>query len=113
MMAVTLQQIPVVSEGGTRNAAVNFQELLDSGELLTGTPTVVEQTTSDLTISNVSVSTAQLEILGDTVAIGEAVQYTFSGQLASQGSYKVRVTATTDATPAQTLVLDATFEVRG
>jgi hypothetical protein len=108
-MAKTLDQVPVISQGDTEMMAVDFTDLLDSGELLTGTPTVAEVTTSDLTIANVAVSTGSLTILGATVATGAAVQATISGQLSATGAYDMTVTATTDATPARTLVRVARF----
>lgn len=104
-------QIPSFAEGDTRNGAVSFAEQLDSGEALTGTPTVVEQTSSDLTISNVAVSTGSLVINGVTVVAGEAVQMTITGALKATGSYLLKVTATTDSTPAQTLVRYIRFKV--
>ena len=110
-MALKLNQKPVISEGDTDMIAVDFTDYLDSGELLTGTPTAVEQTSSDLTIGNVAVSTGSLSILGETVVTGAAVQASVSGQLAATGSYTIRVTATTDASVARTVVVDATFGV--
>lgn len=100
-MPLYLQQRPCVPEGATDTVSIDFGEWLDSGELLTGTPTVVELSTSDLTLTNKAVNTAALTILGNTVAIGEAVQFSVSGQLASVGTYIIQITATTDATPAR------------
>jgi len=78
--------------------------MLDDGESLTGTPTVTEMTTSDLTISNESVSTAELVISGSRVPAGKAAQFKALGQQAAT-VYKLKVSCTTDATPAQTLVV--------
>lgn len=111
-MAKQLEQVPVISEGDVEVLAIDFTDWLDSGELLTGTPTVAEQTTGDLTISNVAVSTAQLTILGSTVAIGAAVQAKVIGQLAATGVYSLLVTASTDATPARTVKRIAKFVVQ-
>ena len=107
-------QIQTIVVGETRNVAVSFAAKLDSGELLTGTPTVVEVTSSDLTITNEVVSTGELTILGETVAIGQAVTFTVSGALASgglttplskAGLYQIKVTPLTNASNAQTFVL--------
>ena len=107
-------QIQTIVVGETRNVAVSFAAKLDSNELLTGTPTVVEVTSSDLTITNAVVSTAELTILSETVAIGQAVTFTVSGALASgglttppskAGLYQIKVTPLTNATNAQTFVL--------
>jgi len=105
-------QVPTTYVGAARNIAIDFTDELDTGELLTGTPTIVEihpaNSPLDLTISNVAVSTADLEINGQTVTTGMAVQGHVSGML-SGVTYKCLVTATTDATPAQTLKLVIEF----
>ena len=93
-----------------RNVAVSFVGKLDDGELLTGTPLVVEITSTDLTLVNKVISTAALTINGKSVAIGEAVQFKVSTPKANI-NYDVRLTATTDSTPAQTLI--ATIRIRG
>ena len=107
-MAKQLSQRHTVSVGETEVVAVNYTDHLDSGELLTGTPTVAEQTTSDLTLANKAVNTATyLEaVSGDTVAIGAAVQFSALGGTAANSPYTIRVTVTTDATPARTFVRD-------
>jgi len=85
------------------NAAVSFGPKLRSGELLTGTPTVAEITTTGLTISNVAVSTAIEIINGVSTAVGEAVLFKVVGGSAST-THKIKITVTTDSTPAQTFV---------
>lgn len=105
-------QIPWKRISEARNLAVNFQGLLDSGELLTGTPTIVEETTGDLTLSGKKVSTAQLTILDKTVAIGEAVQFhVASGGIAAK-RYKFSITTVSDASDAQTFVVIIYLDVR-
>lgn len=98
-------------EGEIRLCSVAFAGQLDTGELLKGTPTVTEVSTSDLTLSNKVVNTAELTMLGETYAIGEAVQFLATGQLASQGSYTIKITCGTDSTPAQTLIGLVEFDV--
>lgn len=106
---------PVLVPGETRNFATSFADELDSGESLTGTPTVEEQTTSDLTIENKAVNTVALTINGKTVAVGAAVQCKVSGQQAAgsaaTGSYTIKITVGTDATPPQTLIGFVHFDV--
>jgi len=109
MGAITADQVPSFAAGDTRNGAVSFANQLDSGEALTGTPTVEEQDTSDLTISSVGVSTRELTINEETVAAGLAVQFSVTGMTAA--TYTLKVTATTDSTPAQTLVRYIKFSV--
>ena len=105
-------QIQTIVVGETRNVAVSFAAKLDSGEVLTGTPTIVEVTSSDLTITNKVVSTASLTILGETVATGLACTFTVTGAVAGggltsgryAGLYQIKVTPATNASNAQTLV---------
>jgi hypothetical protein len=103
--------MPIAVVGEVRNVAVDFTELLDSGESLTGTPTVTEITTTDLTFANVAVNTAILTIYGVSVAVGKAVQFKVSGQLAGV-TYKIKLSATTDATPAQTIIRKVKFPTK-
>lgn len=84
-----------------RNCAVSFANVLDTGELLTGTPTVVS-VPSGLTFSSPIVNTGALTINGVSVAIGKAVQFRASGGT-SGVKYQIEVSCGTDATPAQTL----------
>jgi len=107
-VTVTLQQVGELSAGDTELFSVDYTDWLDSGESLTGTPTVVEQTSSDLTIEDLAsganqatVSTSALTILGRSVSAGAALSFVVSGQQANT-SYSVLLTATTDATPART-----------
>lgn len=102
-------QRPFKSVSGTRNVAVSFADMLDSGELLTGTPTITEiagsaSPTTDLTLSNKLVSTAQLTINDTTVAIGEAVQFNVVGGLVANSPYSITISVATDSTPAQALI---------
>ena len=91
-------QRPHVRVNDKGDFSVSFAKELDSGELLTGTPTAVEQTTSDLTISNVVVSTAELTIKGITTALGKAIQGHVIG-FQTGIEYDILVSADTDATP--------------
>lgn len=111
MSVIALQQQPQMSVGDTETFGIDYTGWLDSGELLTGTPTVVEVISTDLTISNKVISTVLLTILDESdVAIGAAVQFVVSGQLTGI-TYTVRVTIGTDATPARTIVRDVVFHV--
>ncbi len=66
---------------------------LRSGELFTGTPTVTELTTSDLTIDNVAVSTSELTIDGVAVPAGQAITFRASGHVAGTTYRILEVTA--------------------
>lgn len=101
-MSCTANQLPCKTANETRLAAVSFVDALDSGELLTGTPTVTEVSTSDLTIDNEQTNTAAITVDGVSVAVGQAVQFTVAGGTVDT-LYRIEVQCGTDATPAQTL----------
>jgi len=105
---ITLDEVPELSEGDIEIVSIDFWKILDAGELLTGTPTVAEQTTSDLTITNKAVNTASLEIKNRSVAVGEAVQFKITGQQ-SDSTYRVRVTVS--STAGRKFIRDITFTV--
>lgn len=111
-MSIQAEQNPEVGESAARNFAFDFTDELDAGELLTGTPVATELTSSDLTISSVAVNTSALTLTIDgqirTAAIGKAVQGHITGQNAST-AYRVKITVSTDATPAQTIIGILTF----
>ncbi len=96
---------------GDRNVAISFVGLLDVGELLTGTPTILEVTTTDLTLTSKVVNTAQLTLSGKTVPVGEAIQFHVTGGTANT-TYSILITTITDATPAQTLPLTIKLRVK-
>ena len=77
---------------------------------MTGTPTITEDTTSDLTLSNKIVSTADLTINDKTVVTGRAVQFRVSGGTAGV-TYTISIQVGTDSTPGQTLHGDVILDV--
>lgn len=92
------KEIRYKTVGGTHNASIDCRGWLDSGELLTGTPLIPDVT--GITISSKSVSTEELEINGETIPIGMAIQYSVSGGTANT-TYNISMTCSTDSTPAQ------------
>lgn len=97
-----------------RNIAVSFSGKLDDGELLTGTPTVIEVNPSSpqaLTFSNIAINTSILTINDISTPTGEAVQCSVSGGVAN-AAYTIKVSCGTDSTPAQTLYGTITLRVR-
>ena len=101
-MSAEAPQIPCVLDGETRNGKASFANKLDSGELLTGSPTITELGTTDLTIANAAVSTAALTINGVSVDTGEAITFKASGFVANK-IYRLLLQCGTDSSPAQTL----------
>lgn len=106
-MPITLTQTHDISVGATRLVRVDYTRDLDEGASLTGTPTVVEVTTSALTIANRKVNTATYTKSGSggTVPIGKAVEFTVTGGAAGT-TYRIRITCGTNSSPAETLPYD-------
>jgi len=102
---------PVAVVGETKKFGVDCTNILEDGELLTGTPTVAEETTSDLSISEEQVNVAAVTLNGESVAIGKAVLFYASGFLKASAPYTIKITATTDAAVPQTLVRYVEFDV--
>jgi len=109
-MVLKLRGTPRVSVGDVEVAAINYTDWLDSSELLTGTPTATEVTSTDLTISSVGVSTASMTIGGDAVITAKAVKFKVIGGTTANSPYSIRVTVSTDATVARTAIRDCLLE---
>lgn len=110
-MPITLTQRHTLSVGATRLVRINGTNDLDDGASFTGTPTVAEVTTTDLTLDNKAVNTATYSdsVTGETVAIGKGIQFTVAGGTRNY-TYRVRVTCSTDSSPAETLVYDVLID---
>ena len=93
----------------TENFWADFTCVLEvSGRTLSGTPTVVEQTTSDLTISGVARNTSAItRTNGKIIAANSAVVFTVAGGTTAT-TYILTVTAATSA--SETLVRNFTIE---
>lgn len=107
----TAPERPPLMIGATEVGSCSFAGNLKSGELLTGTPLVVEQTTSELTITSKVINTAAVVINNKTVAVGQAVTFLVTGQVLATSKYTLLVTATTDSTPARVLPKKVIFLV--
>jgi len=96
----------------TRTISVDYTDKLDSGEALTGTPTIAEVTTTDLTISGAQLNSGSLTINNETVAASKAVQCQVAGGT-SGSTYSIKITVSTDASSpgAQTFVDTIKLEV--
>lgn len=108
-MTILAPERHIRAAGSEDNVAFGIQDL-PSGVLLTGTPTVAEQTTSDLTLTSAAVNTAELTLFGETFAIGTAVVFHRAGGVAGT-EYTIRVTVSTDASPADVIVGDLILEI--
>lgn len=111
MGGIYAPQRPTATPGDVRIGSVSFANQLDSGELLTGTPTVVEVTTTDLTITNKVITTTAATINSVSALAGQAVQFLVSGMLVAHSPYTIKITAVSNSTPAQTFVRYVRFDV--
>ncbi len=109
-MTITARETGRKSPADVAAAVADFTPLLRSGELLTGTPTVAEVTSSDLTISNVGLNDSTVSVNGSDCVANAGIQFLVAGGLTST-KYVVEMSCGTDATPAQTLVRSGTFFV--
>lgn len=93
-MTKILPGIRNVSNGTTDIVAIDESFELDPGEALSGTPTVTEVDTSDLTISQKTLNSTELTINGNTVAANCAVLFKIAGQKAGT-LYHIKYTVNT------------------
>jgi hypothetical protein len=100
---VATQEIPSKASTEVRNGAISLDELLDSAESITGTPTITASP-SGLTFASVAANSTVAVIKGASVAIGRAVVFRVSGGT-SGTKYTGTLTVGTDATPAQTITV--------
>jgi len=103
-MPIKLDQRPVISVGETEQVKIDYTDYLDDTELLTGTPTIAEVTSTDLTLTGKSLNTASTRILERDVAAYKAVLFKVTGQK-NNTEYKIRITVSTDG--GRTAVRDA------
>ena len=104
-MTLYLANARVIGEGDEEKVRVDFTDWLVSGETISSVDTPAEQDTDDLTIANEAPNAAtyvdpyRRDADGDliTVAIGKAVEFDVSGQLASEGKYHIEFTVTSSA----------------
>src|SRR4051812_28428419 len=98
------REIPTKHPSETRTAGVSFVNVLESGESLTGTPTVTA-TPSGLTISNIQTNAVAVTINGASVAVGKAVLFSVAG--GNNGKkYQLEVQCSTNGTLAQTPLVE-------
>lgn len=99
MMAITLQS-KRISAGATRLLSVSFLpwlEGLTGTALLTGTPVVVEVTTTVLTLTQKAYNTSAVIIEGVIVPAYKAVQFKVAVPSNGGGlTYTISITVTTD-----------------
>lgn len=104
-MVAVAQQSQGMTTDETRIVSVDFSDLLDSGETLTGAPTVQHGT--GITVSSETINSAEVTVNDEAVAIGKAVQFVIVAS--ASGRYLLEVLCSTSA--GQTLEGRCTLDV--
>lgn len=105
-MVIKVPQVHRLSVGATRIVRVNYTDDLDSAETL-ASPTVTGSSDLTLTTSDVVVNSASyVDDEGTTVAASKAVFFSVLGGSIAGSPYTLRVTASTNSSPAQVLPYD-------
>jgi hypothetical protein len=103
-----------IKRGSVRLVSIDCRGWLESGETLTGTPTITIAPSSGTppTLSNKAVNTGALTINGQSVGIGQALQCLVTTTSSTTvGSYTITAQCGTNATPAQTVIGDVIIDV--
>ena len=109
MTQIALQR-PEIFDSDERIGSVSYVGEIDDGETLSGTPTVTEVTTSDLTISNVAIGTTARTINKKSVAANKYVTFFVKDQVSGK-TYTVDVRCGTSSDPAQNIKIRCFFTV--
>jgi len=99
--------------GETEIPAVSYEDVLETAETITGTPTVADEGSSaTLSITGVAASTGELTIENVVVAAGRALQFTVSGQVVASSPYALLMTTVTTGgrTLKRRLILEVVVE---
>jgi hypothetical protein len=83
--------------GAERIISVDFSGLLDTGETLDGTPTVVEEGTSVLSFTQKQTNSVPIEINGVSVPVDHAVMFKVDLTGVAEDVYTIKVTCDTTA----------------
>ena len=100
MSCVTAPQIRCKHPDATKTLVVSFDKVIDTGVLLTGTPTVDEEETTDLIISNIAINSVTVTVLKKPVAAGRAVLFSCAGGVDGV-TYSIKITVSTDGSPTE------------
>lgn len=96
-MSFTADDIAEISTDEVRIVSVDFTGKLDSGELLSGTPTITADAGAGLTLTNKAVNSEAITVNSVACAIGEAVQFKADATAANAGRWAVEIVCGTDA----------------
>jgi len=101
-MSHEVDQVHTKPASAIRLASLGFIDELSSGELLTGTPIILEVDTTDLDLSSKAVNITTVTIDDVSHVAGQALQCLVTGGTAGT-TYEITWQCGTDASPAQTM----------
>ncbi len=102
MAMAKAKEVHCMTSNETRNFVIDYSSMLGAGIVLTGTPTITALPVS-ITLSSKVVNVGVLTLEnGDTIPIGEAVQFAATGGTAGV-TYKITSLCSTDESPAEEL----------
>jgi hypothetical protein len=105
MPANVAPQVIRVTVGEVPNVSIDCEGLLNSSELIATLTSILEVTTTDLTIDNKAISSTALTINGVSVITGQALTCRVAGVLAGV-KYHIQCKFITNSTPAATRIAD-------
>lgn len=121
-MSLSIPGKYVVGSAGTTTVFVSCEQYLRTGETLTGTPTILEVDTSDLTLASKALVSAETTVpenapfygtsaVRRVIPANEGVLFTVASD-GTLGEYGISIlVSTTGVTPTQVLDLELTIEV--
>lgn len=101
MSIVFAKQVREKAASDDTPISVDFSATLDSGDTLTGTPTITEVTTSDLTLANKTVNASAVVVNGVSRAAGQVIQFSCTG---GDGGELYKIKMSCDTTNGRTIV---------
>lgn len=108
-MRSTAREIREITTDEVRLVSVSFAGKLDTGETLTGTPTVTAEAGSGLTLASKVVNTGTITVNNRTCAAGEAIQFKVTATAGNAGEWDIDISCGTTA--GQTVFGRVTVEV--
>lgn len=96
-MQAKARQVHQITTSMVRIVSSDFIGQLDSGELLSGTPSVTAPVAAGLTLTQKQVNSTAITVNGVSCAAGQAVQFKADATSANAGTYVLDITCGTDA----------------
>jgi len=104
MGSLYADQVGVMGITEKRNVCVSYKYELPTGDLLAGSPTVVQVGGTDMVVSSISRNATILTYHHETVGIAQAVVFSITGGVGVvSGEKRFKISCATSASPPETL----------